>query len=437
MNQYYPSFDNITDDMLASAPPAPADPPAVMPNSSDLGSNAKEDLQQPQATAASATTTSPSSTKTKKNKRETGIGLRKAPGAPKRFKSSYILFFMAKQKEIKDELGEGASVSEISKRSSQKWKLLSAEERAIWDEKAEKDKERYNQEKERYTGPWQVPWKRAKKNPNAPKRPMSAFLFFSQTKRKSIKDEYPGIRNTEVSRILGDMWKKASPEEQAPHIEREAAERQKYKVAIAKWREGEARRKKEEENEKKMKDMETTLMEKQSSSPKNPPDYRDSPLSFHGTSPLPIHHSRSSSPGGPMPNYYHGPYGYPVPNYGGPPPPPPPPPPQYNPYGSYPQQPSPQNAYYQNYPPMPPHPHPAEYQPRSPYHDFPPPPQSGSREEAGRHNHPVPHAGHAPPPHYGSYFPPDPSYSAEPLSRPLTASSSNENDYNSCYPPPS
>lgn len=37
--------------------------------------------------------------------------IRKPPEAPKRFKSSYILFFMAKQKEIKEELGEGASVS--------------------------------------------------------------------------------------------------------------------------------------------------------------------------------------------------------------------------------------------------------------------------------------------------------------------------------------
>ncbi len=36
---------------------------------------------------------------------------RKPPEAPKRFKSSYILFFMAKQKEIKAEIGEGASVS--------------------------------------------------------------------------------------------------------------------------------------------------------------------------------------------------------------------------------------------------------------------------------------------------------------------------------------
>lgn len=52
----------------------------------------------------------PSSIKAKKTKPER-VGLRKAPGAPKRFKSSYILFFMAKQKEIKKELGERASVS--------------------------------------------------------------------------------------------------------------------------------------------------------------------------------------------------------------------------------------------------------------------------------------------------------------------------------------
>ena len=45
----------------------------------------------------------------KKQKRD-GI-LRKAPQAPRRFKSSYILFFMEKQKEIKAELGEKASVS--------------------------------------------------------------------------------------------------------------------------------------------------------------------------------------------------------------------------------------------------------------------------------------------------------------------------------------
>lgn len=45
-----------------------------------------------------------------KRKREST--LRKAPGAPKRFKSSYILFFMAHRDEIKNELGAHASVSD-------------------------------------------------------------------------------------------------------------------------------------------------------------------------------------------------------------------------------------------------------------------------------------------------------------------------------------
>jgi hypothetical protein len=61
-----------------------------------------------------------SSPKRGKKKRDHST-LRKAPQAPKRFKSSYICFFMAKQPEIKDELGEKATVTEISKRSAELW----------------------------------------------------------------------------------------------------------------------------------------------------------------------------------------------------------------------------------------------------------------------------------------------------------------------------
>ena len=49
----------------------------------------------------------------KKKSRDTST-LRKAPQAPKRFKSSYICFFMDKQPEIKEELGEKATVSASS-----------------------------------------------------------------------------------------------------------------------------------------------------------------------------------------------------------------------------------------------------------------------------------------------------------------------------------
>lgn len=144
---------------------------------------------------------------------------------------------MAKQPIIKNELGDKSTVTEVSKKSAEMWRNLSGEDRAHWDDVAAKDKQRYMVEKASYTGPWQVPWKRAKKDPSAPKRPMSAFLYFSQDKRRKIKDENPTLKNTEVSRILGDLWRNASEEEKKPHVDREKIERDKYKVSIADWRE--------------------------------------------------------------------------------------------------------------------------------------------------------------------------------------------------------
>jgi hypothetical protein len=54
-------------------------------------------------------------------------------------------------------------VTQVSKRSAEMWRTLPVEERAYWDDVAAKDKARYMAEKATYTGPWQVPWKRAKK----------------------------------------------------------------------------------------------------------------------------------------------------------------------------------------------------------------------------------------------------------------------------------
>lgn len=56
-----------------------------------------------------------------KRMRESAAQLKKAPQAPKRFKSSYICFFMAKRPEIKQQLGAQASMTEISKRSAVMW----------------------------------------------------------------------------------------------------------------------------------------------------------------------------------------------------------------------------------------------------------------------------------------------------------------------------
>jgi hypothetical protein len=116
-----------------------------------------------------AATASASKSPKRTRKKRDITAMRKAPQAPKRFKSSYICFFTSKQSEIKEELGKDATVEQVSKRSAEMWKNITSEERAYWDDLASKDKERYMLEKAAYTGPWQIPYKRAKKDPSAPK----------------------------------------------------------------------------------------------------------------------------------------------------------------------------------------------------------------------------------------------------------------------------
>jgi hypothetical protein len=100
---------------------------------------------------------------------------------------------------------------------------------------------RFVRQKAAYKGPWSIPKRRAKKHPLAPKRPMSAFLKYSQTRRSMVKQDNPNMSNTDVSRLLGEMWRNASPKERAPYVEQEEVERGVYKEDIKKWRDGQAR----------------------------------------------------------------------------------------------------------------------------------------------------------------------------------------------------
>jgi len=46
-----------------------------------------------------------------------------------------------------------------------------------------------------------------KKDPNAPKRPLSAFMYYSQKQRPNVKKENPTATFAEVAKILGEQWK--------------------------------------------------------------------------------------------------------------------------------------------------------------------------------------------------------------------------------------
>mmetsp|Transcript_28290 Transcript_28290/g.43189 ORF Transcript_28290/g.43189 Transcript_28290/m.43189 type:complete len:385 (+) Transcript_28290:77-1231(+) len=161
-----------------------------------------------------------------------------------------MFFSTDKHKEIREEnetKGVEEKTTNIAKLVSQAWKSLSTTDRSKWEDLARKDKLRYELEKSTYTGPWKIPAKEfSKKDPGAPKRPMSAFLAFSHKNRASVKasmkdennDTGPTtLTNAELSRVLARMWKDASDEEKKEYIDTEYKLRQKYLKEIAVWRE--------------------------------------------------------------------------------------------------------------------------------------------------------------------------------------------------------
>jgi len=57
-----------------------------------------------------------------------------------------------------------------------------------------------------------APKKIAKKDPNAPKRPLSAYLFFCFAERGNVKSANPDSKFGELSKMLGQKWKELDAE---------------------------------------------------------------------------------------------------------------------------------------------------------------------------------------------------------------------------------
>ncbi|KAI8088028.1 high mobility group box domain-containing protein [Gilbertella persicaria] len=70
--------------------------------------------------------------------------------------------------------------------------------------------------------------KRSKKDPNAPKRGLSAYMYFSQEQRQSVKDANPGVTFGQIGKLLGEKWKSMSDEEKKPYNEKAAKDKERY-----------------------------------------------------------------------------------------------------------------------------------------------------------------------------------------------------------------
>mmetsp|Transcript_31496 Transcript_31496/g.53154 ORF Transcript_31496/g.53154 Transcript_31496/m.53154 type:complete len:593 (-) Transcript_31496:185-1963(-) len=80
--------------------------------------------------------------------------------------------------------------------------------------------------------------KRAKKDPNAPKGALSAFMFFSSADRKRILAGDASLSMVEVSKVVGTHWREMTAEQKAPYEEQARADKQRYAEEMAAFKQG-------------------------------------------------------------------------------------------------------------------------------------------------------------------------------------------------------
>ena len=78
--------------------------------------------------------------------------------------------------------------------------------------------------------------KKASKDPNAPKRPLSAFFLFSQDERPDIKKKSPTLSVGDISKEIGARWKKVSDDVKKRYEQKANVEKQKYEVRLAEYK---------------------------------------------------------------------------------------------------------------------------------------------------------------------------------------------------------
>ncbi len=196
-------------------------------------------------------TTSEKATKQPAAQEEDGKKKRKKkdPNAPKKALSAFILFSNAKRAEVTAELKAAnpdmKGVAEVGKKLGEMWKALSDAEKEPFNKMAADDKERYAKAMEGYTPPEgsdePEPKKgkkaKAKKDPNAPKKALSAFILFSNAKRAEVTAELkaanPDMKGVaEVGKKLGEMWKALSDAEKEPFNKMAADDKERYAKAM-------------------------------------------------------------------------------------------------------------------------------------------------------------------------------------------------------------
>merc|ERR1712088_113168 len=155
----------------------------------------------------------------------------KDPNAPKKPLSAYFLFSQDERLKVKAENPE-YSITEVAKELGRRWASIDPALKSQYEQRYQESRRQYEQAMTAYK-----PQKK-KKDPNAPKQPLSAYFIFSSEERQKVKAIHPNYSIREVAKELGRRWADMAPEVKQRFQQMAEEGRQKYDQEMAAYRQG-------------------------------------------------------------------------------------------------------------------------------------------------------------------------------------------------------
>lgn len=169
------------------------------------------------------------------------------PNAPKRNMSAYLIFQNTMRDHYKRE-NPGLTFGQLAQHTSKQYKKLTPEEKAMWSQRADEDKARYDAEIAVYVPPpgydahgnlidsqnSKRP-KRTVRDPEAPKRARGSFVFFTFEMRPQIMAEFPDVKFVEMGNILGERWRALPPEQKKKYEDMAAGDKARFHMEMQQY----------------------------------------------------------------------------------------------------------------------------------------------------------------------------------------------------------
>jgi hypothetical protein len=165
----------------------------------------------------------------------TKVKLVKDPNAPKRGKSSYILFCISKRDSVKESNPE-MSAKDIIKELGRVWREdVSDKDKAKYTKMAVSDKNRYENEMKDYTPPAGTLRSYKKEKKVGPKRALSAYIFYCNVNRSVLMEENSELSTKVITSNLGKGWRELSDKDRKPYHKMALKDKDRFEDDKANW----------------------------------------------------------------------------------------------------------------------------------------------------------------------------------------------------------